>query len=69
MVDIVDSKKKAERLIAMPTFKSCKIFRENLIAIERRKMFSNMTEQEIERIQSENKICRSCLFICYSPNE
>ena len=37
MVDIVDSKKKAERLISLPTFKNVTVFRENLIAIERRK--------------------------------
>ena len=36
-VDIVHSKCKAEKLIAMPTFKRCTIFRENLVAIERNK--------------------------------
>jgi len=36
-LDIVDSQKKAERLIALPTFKNVSIFREDLIAIERRK--------------------------------
>ena len=37
ILDIVDSKKKAEKLIALPTFKNVTIFREDLIAIERRK--------------------------------
>ena len=35
VVDIVHSKKNAERLIALPTFKSVTIFREDLIAVER----------------------------------
>jgi len=37
MVDIVNSKKKAEKLIALPTFKNVTVFREDLIAVERRK--------------------------------
>ena len=36
-LDIVNSIKKAEKLIALPTFKNVTIFRDNLIAVERRK--------------------------------
>jgi hypothetical protein len=43
-VDIVDSRKKAEKLIAMPTFKNCTVFREDLIAIERRKTTINFNK-------------------------
>ena len=37
-ITFMDSMKKAEKLIAMPTFKNVTIFREDLIAIERRKV-------------------------------
>ena len=43
-ITFVDSTKKAEKLIALPTFKNVTVFRQDLIAVERRKCIVHMNK-------------------------